>query len=539
MKQRTAAPRRTHRPRTSRHHGSSWPTPAAGCYCAATVLSHTDQTSAVRPPSRTTQKNPLTALHIFNEIKSKHPNYRHNGGVYATMISILQSSGRISEMKEVINQMKRDSCEFKDKVAASVIKAFADAGMVDEAVSLFRSLPEFNCVNWTASFNTLLEILMKESKLVSFHRLFVDNSLGWEVKSRIGSLNLLMDSLCRIHRSDLALEVFQELSLQHCYPDRKSYMILMRGLCKDGRLNEAIHLLYSMFWRISHKGSGGDIAIYRTLLDTLCDHRQADETVEILGKVLRKGLRAPKSRRKLPDLDYIFANDDPKWAKSLIHEALIKCTLPSTASYGAVITDLYSEGKIKEANKVLDVMREKGFDASPKIYEEKVAALCREGLVEEAAKVIEEEMLQWNCVPTTEVFNAAVKGLCQKGSSITAVKLLEKMVKQPGCAPNQETYGLIVDGLCHDGMIDEASKILDIMVNNLHRPGSSTLDAVIRGFCSKGRIYDVVLWLEEMISHGLLPEQSLWDAMVGLFRHNMVETGAQLESIILSSSEGV
>ncbi|KAL6126334.1 hypothetical protein ACLB2K_074385 [Fragaria x ananassa] len=121
------------------------------------------------------QKNPLTALKIFSEAQFKYPNYRHNGPVYATMIGILGSSGRITEMKEVINQMKSDSCECKDSVFVTAIKTYARAGQLDEAVSLFKNLSQFNCVNWTQSFNTLVEIMVEESRLEDACRLFVEH----------------------------------------------------------------------------------------------------------------------------------------------------------------------------------------------------------------------------------------------------------------------------------------------------------------------------------------------------------------------------
>ena len=75
-----------------------------------------------------------------------------------------------------------------------------------------------------------------------------------------------MDALCQWGHPDLALQVFLEMNYQSCYPNKKNYWILMKGFCEDGRLNEATHLLYSIFWRISQKGIGEDIVVYRTLL---------------------------------------------------------------------------------------------------------------------------------------------------------------------------------------------------------------------------------------------------------------------------------
>ncbi|RVW37736.1 Pentatricopeptide repeat-containing protein [Vitis vinifera] len=428
-----------------------------------------------------TQKNPLTALKIFNEAKSKFPNYRHNGPVYATMINVLGSSGRIAEMREVIDQMKQDSCECKDS---------------------------FNCVNWTGSFNTLLRILVKESKLETACRLFLEHSCGWEVKSRIGSLNLLMDALCQINRSDLALHVFQEM-----------------------RLNEATHLLYSMFWRISQKGGGEDIAAYRTLLDALCDNGHVEEALEILGKVLKKGLKAPKRCRGHLDLSYCCNGEDIERTKGLINEALIRGGVPSMASYSAMAIDLYSERKIGEANQVLDEMRDRGFKPSLSIYEAKIAALCRCGGVEEAVKVIKEEMVEDSCVPTVRLYNIVLKGLCREGKSAFAVGYLEKMARQVGCVADKETYSILVDGLCCDGRFVEASGILERMLIRSSSPGVETYNTLIRGLCLMGRQYDAVIWLEEMVVQGKLPAVSVWDSLVASVCSNMTEAGVCSETL--------
>ena len=223
------------------------------------------------------------------------------------------------------------------------------------------------------------------------------------MKSRVKSLNLLMEGLCHFKKSDLALNVFQEMDFQGCYPDRESYRIVMKGLCDDGRLNEAIHLLYSMFWRISQKGSGEDIVIYRILLDSLCDSGKVEEALEILGKVLRKGLKAPKSSRQRLDLSKCRDGEDSEATKRLINEALIRGGVPSMGSYSAMAIGLYHEGRVDEAEKVLDEMRKKGFWPSLLMYEAKAQALSKKGRVSEVVKIIEEDMKEGTCVPSVRL----------------------------------------------------------------------------------------------------------------------------------------
>lgn len=491
------------------------------------------------------QKSPVKALEIFREAKGRYPNYHHNGPVYSTMINILGKSGRINEMKEVIHQMKEDSCECQDSVFATAIKTYATAGLLDEAMSLFRSLSQFNCVNRTESFNTLLEIMLKQSKL-SAYQLFLENSSSWEVKSRTRCLNLLMDTLCQIHRSDLALNIFQEMYSQCCYPNRETYRILMKGLCRDGRLNEATHLLYSMFWRISQKGGSADVAVYRILLDTLCDHGEVDEAINILGKVLRKGLKAPKKYCKHFDLSecYRGSRADIQKVKILINEALIRRGIPSTDSYTAMAIDFFSEGKIDEGNKVFDEMQDRGFKPSSLAYEAKISALFRDNRVEDAMAVIDKEMVENDSVPTVKLYNLIIKGLCEDTKTSIAMVYFKKMLSQVGCVPDHETYDILVTGLCNNGNFLEASQLLEEMLNKSHwlQLRDEILNKLIHGLCLTGRTYRASLWLEEMmIIQAKLPEMSTWHALVSsVCSGHTGSTGneglaAELELVLYSS----
>ncbi|KZV35657.1 hypothetical protein F511_29593 [Dorcoceras hygrometricum] len=461
------------------------------------------------------QKNPLKALEIFNKAKCRYPSYRHNGPVYAAMISILGGAGRLPEMKEVINQMKDDSCQCQDSLFAGIIKTYSNAGLFDEAISLFKSLREFNCVNFTESFNTLLEIMVKESKLEASYHVFLENFKGWEIKNRTRSLNLMISTLCEMKRADLALQILQEMRYQVCYPNRETYKILMRGLCEDGRVTEGTHLLYSMFWMISKKGCGADVTIYRKLLDTLCDKGEFQEAIKLLDKILRKGLKSQKKHRNL-DFSFIQNEDESGIGrvKCLINEALVKGGVPSTDGYNAMAIDLYEEGRITEGDSVVQQMYLKSFRPSLEMFEAKVAALLTAGKVDEAIKVVEREMIENNCVPTFRLHNIVIKGLCNMGEALWALKYFEKASRKAGCVPNKEIYVSLVNGLCCDGKYMEASQMLEKMHINSFWPGAEVYNELIQGLCLIRKPYIAVLWLEEMLSQAKIPDTSVWCSLV-------------------------
>ncbi|XP_021887942.1 pentatricopeptide repeat-containing protein At1g05600-like [Carica papaya] len=346
------------------------------------------------------------------------------------------------------------------------------------------------------------------------YHLFSENSYGWEVKSRVQSLNLLMGALCERNRSDLALQVLQEMNYQGCYPDRESYQVLMKGLCGDGRLHEATHLLYSMFWRVSQKGSGEDVVIYRILLDALCDNGKVEEALEILVKILRKGLKAPKRSYCRLDPSQFSNCKDTEGTKLLINEVLIRGIIPSLASYSAMAIDLYNEDRVIEGDMVLYKMRNRGFWPTPQIYEAKMAALCKDGKVEEALKVVDEERAKGYLAPNVRIYNILMKGLCDEGKSALAVEYLKKMAKQVGCVANKETYDILVNGLCSNGRFLDASRVLEEMLIKSYRPCLETYNVLIGGLCSVQRLYEAVMWVEEMVSQGLLPEICVWRSLV-------------------------
>ncbi|XP_039121421.1 pentatricopeptide repeat-containing protein At1g05600 [Dioscorea cayenensis subsp. rotundata] len=463
------------------------------------------------------QKNPLTALQLFRTAPLRYPAYRHTVPVYSALLSSLSSSPRfLPLLPSLLRHMLLHSSPSSslDPVFSRAISSLS-ASDPHCALSLFRLLPFSNCVSWPLSFVSLLRSLLLSPDFLPLARQLLDE-FSHRTESRIGvdCLNLLIKTLCDLGRVDLAVDVFREFHEQCWYPDRDTYRFLMKGLCDAGRLDDAIHLLYSMLWRISQKGCDADVVVYRMVLVALCNEGRIKDAEEVLGKVLLKGLRSPRRRRAFqkPELGGRSLEE----MKRLIDDALVMGGVRSLASYKAMIVDLYIEGKIKHADKMFDEMVERGFKPVVSMYEAKIAALCEAGRATDAEMVLEEMVEKGGCAPRTRSYELVMEGLCGEGESMRATARLEKMGRHVGSVARKETYEVLVNGLCREGRYVEAARALERMVRMRHRAEVTVLETVIRGLCSNGRVYEAVVWLEEMVSLGNAPEVDVWRSLVCL-----------------------
>ncbi|KAL4600710.1 hypothetical protein ACB092_11G217700 [Castanea dentata] len=396
----------------------------------------------------------LGVFSLEEHLASKRPySCSLNGSAYSSFLTLLARFKVFLNIELVLERMKLEELKPTCEALSVVIQAYADSGLVDKAVELYYVVGEIhNCVPSHQRIETARQVYDKMLK-----NSCVDNY----------STCIMVRGLCKDGKVEEGRELIEDRWGEGCIPNVVFYNTLIDGYCNKGEFEEFLPTLETYGVMINGFCKKGDFeAIDRLLLEMKerglkvnARHGCTVKVVEIMGRMIESGC----------ELDIITYN-------TLIN---VSCKrgrglMLNKFSYTPLIHVYCRQGKYYRALDLLIKMTEGGHKPDLVSYGTLIHGLIVTGEVD-VALAMREKMLEKGVLPDVHIYDVLISGLCKKGRFPTAKLLFANMLDQ-NVQPNVFVYATLVDGFIRNGDIQEAKKLSKLVIE--------------KGFCKFGMMKD-------------------------------------------------
>ncbi|EHA8590172.1 pentatricopeptide repeat-containing protein [Cocos nucifera] len=422
--------------------------------------------------------------------------FRFDDPVVDYMADFLGRRKLFDDLKWLLKTVSSNKGRVSTRTFSICIRFLGRQGRVVEALALFETMEsEFNCSPDNLIFNNVLYVLCRKDSSGGF----IDVAIT--IFRRIGhpdvhSYSNLIVGLCRFGRLANALEVFHQMSLANLAPTRNASNILIRQLCELGGRNQLIEKVKVKDWRRP----------FDILVPNMWVKSGIETAVEVLWAITKLGL-LPSSHVVNGLVSELCRLGNVEEAIEILKMAENRKMRSIDESYTIVIKVLCGLRRMDEACNLFGRMIFLGLKPKLIVYNSIIHSFCKLGNVAEA-QVYFDIMNKRRCEPDCATYTMLIHANCANGKWEAAYELLMEMVGL-GWNPHFGTYNLVNGFLKEYGRLDLSQKLERKMeVENLH------------AYCKAGRLEAAYDKLSSMVAKGFYPPVYARDAFEQAFRRS-------------------
>ncbi|CAH9148022.1 unnamed protein product [Cuscuta epithymum] len=452
---------------------------------------------------------------------------------------------------------------FPDDIWVSkLVTMFCRSGRCDEAWELLHDVIRSGGPVKTGSCNALLAGLGRKH---DFQKMNMLTNMMKEkgIEPNIMTFGILINHLCKLHRVDEALLVFEKMKdgnegIHAVQPDTVIYNTLIDGLCKVGRTEEGLDLMEKM--RLDENGCKPNTVTYNCLISGFCKAGEIDMSVNLFSQMTKDAELVPNMITYNNLLDGMCKNGRVGSAMKFFTEMQAKGVKANAVSYTILITAFSNVNNIEKAMQLFTEMTESGCYADAIVYYCLISGLSQAGRMDDACLVLSRmkeagfllditgyniliagfcKRNKWNKVheliqeieqsgiikPDCVTYNTLISFFSKKGGFSKAHTLLKKMIDE-GVMPTVITYGAIIHAYCMAGKTDEAMRLFETMwLSSKVLPNRVIYNILIESLCKSDKVEDALsLMNDDMRAKGVRPNTTTYNAILkGLRERNWLE----------------
>ncbi|EOA19373.1 hypothetical protein CARUB_v10000508mg [Capsella rubella] len=423
-------------------------------------------------------------LHSVYKWAETRPGFTLSPSLFDSVINALCKAREFEIAWALIFDQVRSDGGVSDLVSADtfivLVRRYARAGMVQQAIRAFEFARRYDPVCKSASELKLLEVLldalckeghvrdasmylegirgMMDSNWVPSVRIFNILLNGWfrsrklkqaeklweemkamNVKPTVVTYGTLIEGYCRMRRVEIAMDVLEEMKMAEMELNFMVFNPIIDGLGEAGRLQEALGMMERFFVC----ESGPTIVTYNSLVKNFCKAGDLAGASKILKMMMTRGVD-PTATTYNQFFKYFSKHNKTEAGMNLYFKLIEAGHSPDRLTYHLILKMLCEDGKLSLAMQVNKEMKNRGIDPDLLTTTMLIHLLCRLDMWEEAYEEFEKAVRR-GIIPQYITFKMIDNGLRSKGMTDMAKRLSSIMSSLPHSKKLPNTYREAVD----------------------------------------------------------------------------------------------
>ncbi|XP_058213937.1 pentatricopeptide repeat-containing protein At4g20740 [Rhododendron vialii] len=204
------------------------------------------------------------------------------------------------------------------------------------------------------------------------------------VKPRVFLYNRIMDALMKTGHLDLAMLVYDDFRGDELVEESVTFMILAKGLCKGGQIDQVLELLS----RMREKLCKPDVFAYTAMVRVLVAEGNLDGCLKVWEEMKKDRVEPDAMAYKTLVLGLCKGKQVEK-GYGLFKEMKQKGCLIDRAIYGSLIEAFVADGKVGSACDLLKDLVDSGYRADLAVYNSLIEGFCNLNQVDKASKLFQ------------------------------------------------------------------------------------------------------------------------------------------------------
>ncbi|KAJ6295121.1 hypothetical protein OIU76_023091 [Salix suchowensis] len=250
-------------------------------------------------------------MHVLFQVMRYEEDQSVNSAAFANLVDCLCREGLFNEVFMIAEEMPQGNRVNEDFAFGHLIDSLCKVGRSHGASRVVYIMRKKGFTPSIVSYNSIIHGLCKEGGCMRAYQL-LEEGLGFGYLLSEYTYKVLVEALCQAMDLDKAREVLKAMLSEEGMDRTRIYNIYLRalclmnnptellnvlvsmlqtnsilkGLCRSGYLNEAIHFLYELV----DSGVNPNIVSYNIVIDRACSLGMKREAYQIVGEMQKNGL---------------------------------------------------------------------------------------------------------------------------------------------------------------------------------------------------------------------------------------------------------